>query len=538
VIQIFLSRLFFLNLFIRGFMTQLLTSIWSMLKFPVKKEELPKFICTGIMLMLTIYIYSILRNTKDTLLLSHLGAELISTTKLWSVLPSAVIFMLVYTKLANVASRTTLYNCLIWFFISFFVIFNFLLYPNLDHLMINMDGAIQQMPYMRYLLQMIAGWPIVLFYVLSELWGSVMMALMFWQLANQITAISESKRFYPLFLLIGQAGLLISGAFSMYYADTGNSDPEVAKQLWHNFLNVMTITLLISGAALSACLSILGKIIGKDSINDVTKGSCKKTKVRLGFTESLKYILSSKYIGLITMLILCYGISINLVEGIWKASVIVDFAGNKGAIQSFFGSVQMWTAAAGVIGMYGGAHLLSSMRWKTGALLTPIMIAITGVLFFMFIIFRESGMISPIIMALGTTPLYLAVMFGGAQNVLSKSTKYAFFDPTKEMSYIPLDEELKSKGKAAADVIGGRLGKSAGAAIQWGMLQIGFMFNPDISLINLATYFFIIFGIILIVWFLSANSLDKEFYKKIEENKACGAEDNAAAEANATAKTA
>ena len=43
----------------------------------------------------------------------------------------------------------------------------------------------------------------------------------------------------------------------------------------------------------------------------------------------------------------------------------------------------------------------------------------------------------------GLTPLMAAVLVGAAQNVFSKSAKYALFDPCKEMAYIPLDRETQ-----------------------------------------------------------------------------------------------
>merc|ERR1711981_1433617 len=66
----------------------------------------------------------------------------------------------------------------------------------------------------------------------------------------------------------------------------------------------------------------------------------------------------------------------------------------------------------------------------------------------------------------GVDALLLSVLVGTVQNVGTKATKYGMFDPTKEMAYIPLDAEQKTKGKAAIDVIASRMGKSGGSLIQ------------------------------------------------------------------------
>ena len=85
-------------------------------------------------------------------------------------------------------------------------------------------------------------------------------------------------------------------------------------------------------------------------------------------------------------------------------------------------------------------------------------------MFFALVLF--SGPLTPGLATLGLTPLYAAVLVGAAQNIFSKSSKYSLFDPCKEMAYIPLDAESKTKGKAAIDVVGAVLGKSGGSLLQ------------------------------------------------------------------------
>jgi len=103
---------------------------------------------------------------------------------------------------------------------------------------------------------------------------------------------------------------------------------------------------------------------------------------------------------------------------------------------------------------------------------------------------------------------------GFAQNVFSKATKYSFFDPTKEMSYIPIDNELKTKGKAAVDIVGARVAKSGGALIQSAI----FLIFPAATFVSISPYLMIIFIIISLIWIVDVKLLYKEYTKFLSKS--------------------
>ena len=245
---------------------------------------------------------------------------------------------------------------------------------------------------------------------------------------------------------------------------------------------------------------------------DVTQVKKKKKKLKMGFAQSIKYLFSSKYLGCIAVLVIAYGMSINLIEVIWKSQVKLQYP-NPMEYSAFMGSFSQFTGIATLFMLFFVSHnVIRRFGWKSGASVTPLVLLITGVAFLSFILFRDS--LTGLTLLMGTTPLFMAVIFGATQNILSKSSKYSLFDPTKEMSYIPLDEESKVKGKAAIDVVGARLGKSGGSLVQ--QVLLGFL--PTVT--AMAPYVGFIFIAVVCFWLVSVGSLATRYEELVESKEA------------------
>lgn len=494
---------------------------WRSTLWPIHNYELKKFIPMGLIMFCLLFNYTLLRDTKDTLVVNSAGANAISFLKLYCTTPAAILFVIIYAKLSNVLSKEKLFHVTVTPFLVFFGVFGFFLYPNLDLFhpsAASLEGLHEAYPRLSGFIDIYGYWAYSAFYVMSEIWGSAMISLLFWQFANQITRTVEAKRFYGMFIVIGNVSLIISGQVVVFCSETiknflpGQSLGEV----WQVSLYLLMGAVVAAGAVAMYLYHWMYKNVLTDkrfydAAAQEHPGKSKKKKSKPGLVESIKIIASSPELGLIAVLVMAYGVSINLVEVQWKNQLGLYFAGDKGAYNAFMGNFSTVTGIIVIFfSLFVGQRLLRVFKWFTVASITPLLIVAGGVTFFLFIFAKDA--MSDFLMSLALNPITAAAFLGAGIVIISKGVKYSLFDPTKEMAYIPLDDELKVKGKAAVDVIGGRAGKAGGAFTQ-SMLAI-ILATKDVVIMS--PYTFAVFAVVMILWLFAVKVLSGRYETMVQ----------------------
>ena len=86
-------------------------------------------------------------------------------------------------------------------FLVFFASFAVLIYPNSSWLHPHglVDRVADVLPAgFGAPLAIVRNWSFAMFYVLAEMWGSVVVSLLFWGFANQVTTVEEAKKYCKL----------------------------------------------------------------------------------------------------------------------------------------------------------------------------------------------------------------------------------------------------------------------------------------------------------------------------------------------------
>lgn len=477
---------------------------WRSLFWPVHRWELRKFLPMFFMFFLISFNYNALRACKDSLVVTapQSGAEAIPFIKVWAILPGALLLTYLFTRLANRFSREKVFYTMMCVFLGFFLIFTFFLFPAQEYIHPNglADKIQAALPEgFKGLIAMFRNWSFTLFYVMSELWGTAILSVLFWGFANEVTQVDEAKRYYGLLMIGANIAGILSGQASVFLSDMAFM-PRLpyGKCSWDQSILFLNCLILVSGFLTMAIYRWLNHHVIRPSEHHKAP-----EKVKMSMRKNFSYLLKSKYLMCMALIVLTYNIAINLIEVVWK-NQIKQLYPNPSEYNIYMGEVMTLMGIIATITAFLTLYAIRRFSWTFNALIPAVTMLITGIGFFVFVLFPDSGL-NWVAATIGATPLVLSVAIGGFQNCVGRASKYTIFDATKEIAFIPLSAESKAKGKAAIDGVGSRLGKSGGSVIHQTLL----LFFSTVA--SSTPYVAVVFFIITIVWIASVVSLGKRF---------------------------
>ncbi len=207
--------------------------------WPIHGYELGKFMPFLAMAYFIGFNYNILRNMKDALLITaeSSGAEVLPFIKVWGIVPGALLMTLIYSRLNNRMKRDRIFYTMISIFLIFFAIFTFIIYPMRVYLHPHKTADVLQ-AYLpdgfKGLIAMFRYWTFSSFYIMSELWSSTILSMLFWGLANEVTPLGEAKRFYGLIAMGMNFSAIGAGQISVFLTgDYFHSRVSVTDNSWY-----------------------------------------------------------------------------------------------------------------------------------------------------------------------------------------------------------------------------------------------------------------------------------------------------------------
>ncbi len=472
--------------------------------WPIYMSELKKVLPMFMLFFLVSFIYNLFRCMKVSLITKAPGssAQVVPFLKVGAVLPGAIILTAIFIKLISKFNRDQVFYIFVCGFLTYFSLFMLVLYPNHDSLQLIYVSNLLK----GFLPEGFAGFiaairhlNLTIFYVLSELWGGVVLSMLAWGFANEVTKMDEAKRFYATFTL----GANCSGFFSNVFVQLSKKIPALdfipydASKQWLFYQLFFALTI---GVGILFLYRYLSKTIYPSEI--IRSSTIKmKEKTKLSLLECCKYSLKSRYIACIVVIVVAYNIIYNLTDFLWTDQAEKLFAAERD-LNAYMNKVSGTTAAFAVIlALLVSGNVIRFWGWRAAALITPITWGLSSLGFFSGLLAGHS-FIADVLGAYVTNPANFVLLLGSIQICLGRACKYTVFDETKEIAFIPLPKDSQRKGKAVVDGISSRFGKSGGAIIIIVMLII---FEGSVE--KIVPYLFILLVLTLCAWIYAVTRL-------------------------------
>ncbi|KAI5164525.1 ATP:ADP antiporter, AAA family [Nematocida ausubeli] len=509
--------------------------------FRVLKVEYPKFFCLGVLGFITSFIYSTLRDAKDTLIIGKMLPTSIQYLKSSAVLLFTIMFgfMFQYLMSKGVKMRTIMLGAHIGFGI-YFVVYSVVIFSIAEKiepykfLVADMfrDAKMHTrgLQFLEGLFYMINFWTCSLFYVSAEMWGSFVLSLLFFGCVNELCLLKQALRFYPLFLIFANVALTLSGVMGLCVSLLNKTSKENIIIFYRYFLILLGI---LCGVSFFIYKYLMDKIIPYPIYIASNPTYTKKTKTKVGMVAGIVAAFSNPIILALSLSVLSYGVVTNLTEGAGNMA-IADYAEIQEMPKE---SMTMITKAIQqvVVGIVTGIVLMSPMKsfiqkkgWLSLGLVSPILSLIGSTIFFGCIwinskmVSTDKNLLTRFAKSIGSIMPWTLKGAKLVELVISmivvmtiKIMKYAAFDICKEAVGVKIPKEHRSRFKGIYDGVFGKLGKSFASITQIVLLSI---FNTSDIRKSVAVTFTTTV-LVSSIWLYATVYLGTNYSKAVREGK-------------------
>ena len=478
----------------------------------------------------------ILDALKDTLVVTAFGgAEQIPYLTVYAVLPSSLAFVAIFSKFSARWGREKLFYMFLGFFMAFFAVFTTMLYPNASvlHPVAASQALVSSLPQgLAGGIAVLTNWTYTLFYVASELWGDVILSLLFWGMANETTRLQDAGVIYPLLGVGANLAQASSGALMKWVSGTWKPNVGPGEDVWGMKMKLLMGIVMLCGVGIAATHAyIMHKARRADGGVQAAKDAAavaaaqkehaaeqkaarerlaagknpEKKKKKTGLVDAVRFVIRTPEVLCLAIMSIAQGLSSILFQVAWKGQLRILHPSPQG-YSAFMGDVQLASGFLTCALMLLAPWLFKKLGWAGTLGVTPKAACFLGWTFFGASIWiAKSGHL------VQSSPWLVWLAYGGSLlYVIERAAKFSLFKPAEEMVYITLNEESRTKGKAAVDVLGAQVGKTGGSFMQQGLLlAFGSIVAALPCLMIGHTY-------IVIMWLWAVKRLDKMHGAELE----------------------
>lgn len=501
--------------------------------FRVAKCERPMFFRMATMFFIIAYVYSIMRNAKDAFVLDK--QEQASMT----FLKNAITFISIFSVmlLQYLFTKTRISNILMTMTIIYgiyFIVFAWILNPLHEIIepskFLSIDAFGEgKLEYRKlkilYALSLIFNfWVTSLFYIASELWGNIVLSLLFLSFSNDVLTFKQSLRFIPLFFIASNIGLFLSGITMLALGKVIDHAPYIINQ--YALPTVFTFIGIITFSCAYIHYKLEKDILSKPIF--VVEGvQTKRTKAKVGMIEGLKHCFQSKLLMQMCFIVLSYNITVNIIDSLFKKAMKVKSIADNRATDSFTmiseAQNQMITASCVIVILCTPfSRLVQSIGWLFAGGVSPLFASITSLIVLSLAIYNTSvektitfNLFQTIFSGFSNNYLTIEFHVGRFSSAGFKVMKYAFFDVAKEALSMRINKDKRATYKAVYDGVVGKLGKGMNSLISLGLFTL---FNTDD--VRAVSFCLLIISItFLLMWFNGVIYLSKKYEESVATNE-------------------